>query len=232
MKYNHFRGNQLSLIGFGTLRFKNKMALVNAIQNGINVIDTSSHFDSGKTESLLGSVVKDLKRDSLFLISKTGFTTRNIGKTFKLNSELNYSLDPKNIELDITDSLDRLNTSYMDMYMLNCPERIFDKMGTHFIQEIMNAFVHLNKEVERGRIKSFGLCSQSIHDPTMENHISIPQLMMHLDQLGIRKHFSMIQFPLNLYERCAFKSSGENASLYDFAKVRMSLYFSFMVIGE
>jgi aryl-alcohol dehydrogenase-like predicted oxidoreductase len=61
MKYTHIPklGLYASRIGFGSFRFRKGHldVLTNAIQSGINVIDTSSHFGSGESELAIGSVL-------------------------------------------------------------------------------------------------------------------------------------------------------------------------------
>ncbi|KAF9942097.1 hypothetical protein BGZ67_003107 [Mortierella alpina] len=59
------RGLTLSKLGFGAYRVNrsqpaHRAALIQAIQAGVNVIDTSSHFGHGDSESFIGTTLADL----------------------------------------------------------------------------------------------------------------------------------------------------------------------------
>ena len=54
--------NELSKIGIGTYRMnsdnpQHKKSLKYAIESGINIIDTASNYNYGKSEKLVGSIV-------------------------------------------------------------------------------------------------------------------------------------------------------------------------------
>lgn len=62
------RGLVLSKLGFGAYRVNNsqpahRAALIQAIQAGVNVIDTSSHFGHGDSESFIGNTLADLFKE-------------------------------------------------------------------------------------------------------------------------------------------------------------------------
>ena len=54
----------VSRIGFGGFRFKDTLEHRNilkfALKNGINLIDSASHFQNGSSELAIGKVVKEL----------------------------------------------------------------------------------------------------------------------------------------------------------------------------
>ena len=61
-------GQTVSRLGFGGYRInwsdvRHKAALEKAIENGINVIDTSAHFESGESEQVIGKVLNDAIKD-------------------------------------------------------------------------------------------------------------------------------------------------------------------------
>ncbi|KAG0304726.1 hypothetical protein BGZ98_005103 [Dissophora globulifera] len=78
------RGLALSKVGFGAYRVNDSQpahhaALVKAIQAGVNVIDTSTHFGHGASETFVGKTLQELfqqdkvKREQIVVISKAGF---------------------------------------------------------------------------------------------------------------------------------------------------------------
>ena len=84
LKYNKlgYTGLNISPAGFGSYRVhisvdEHRQALKHAIQNGINLIDTSSNYADGGSEELIGYVIhemtqsKQIKRD-LFILRARG----------------------------------------------------------------------------------------------------------------------------------------------------------------
>ena len=69
---------KLSKIGFGShlTTYKNlnhRKALLYALENGCNLIDTSANYMEGESEILIGQVLSASGRDA-FVISKTGYS--------------------------------------------------------------------------------------------------------------------------------------------------------------
>src|ERR1051325_9859887 len=61
-------GQTVSRLGFGGYRINwnddgHKTSLEKAIKNGINVIDTSAHFEFGESEQVIGKVLNDAIKD-------------------------------------------------------------------------------------------------------------------------------------------------------------------------
>lgn len=61
-------GQNVSRLGFGGYRInwhddRHKVALEKAIKNGINVIDTSTHFEFGESEEVIGKVLNNAIKD-------------------------------------------------------------------------------------------------------------------------------------------------------------------------
>ena|SRR6266542_497535 len=61
-------GQIVSRLGFGGYRInwnddRHQTALEKAIKNGINVIDTSAHFELGESEEVIGKILNDTFKD-------------------------------------------------------------------------------------------------------------------------------------------------------------------------
>lgn len=116
-----------------------------ALDNGINFFDHADIYGNGASEKLFGEVLKNdksIKREDLFLQSKSGIVP---GKYYD-NSE-------KHILESVDGILDRLNTDYLDMYLIHRPDALTDP------KEVAKAF---NKLEKSGKVKHFGV---SNHNP-------------------------------------------------------------------
>jgi len=107
-------GNNLSILGFGCMRFpkksisridkdKTENLILNAVQNGINYFDTA--FTYGSSEEILGQIIKKNNlRDKIFLATKLPLVQFRKYRDF--NSFFNTQLD-------------RLQTDFFDYYLLH-----------------------------------------------------------------------------------------------------------------
>lgn len=114
-----------------------------ALDRGINHLDTADLYDFGKNEEIIGSIIKD-KRDEIILTTKVG---NHFNRT-----EKDWYWDPskEHIKNGLKDSLARLNTDYIDFYMLH-GGTIDDP-----INESIEAFEELKSE---GLIRGYGISS-------------------------------------------------------------------------
>lgn len=104
----------------------------NAIDNGIIHIDTAEIYADGHAEELVGEAISGYKREDLFLVSKV--QVLNLGYDNLINSAKN--------------SLKRLKTDYLDLYLLHRPNPEIP------IEETMKAMDFLKKE---GLIRNIGV---------------------------------------------------------------------------
>ena len=119
-----------NLASFGrALSFKKAKNLIDqAIDAEIKTFDTADAYASGDTERLIGRIIQN-KRDKIFIISKVGLPyidfpeflspLNQFGKKIlqTINIKKNYS--SKYILSNIKKSLRRLNTEYLDAYLLH-----------------------------------------------------------------------------------------------------------------
>lgn len=107
-----------------------------AMAGGINIFDSS---DSYGTEAILGSALKDVRRDEVVICTKTQAGVEGRPKTLE---EIEASLDG---------SLSRLRTDHLDVYMLHAvhPDR-YDL----FVPEVLPA---LRRMKEKGKIRFIGI---------------------------------------------------------------------------
>ena len=74
-----------------------------ALDHGVNFIDTAAMYAGGGTEEILGRLLRG-RRDKVFLVTK-----------------VHRDLEPDTIRTSIEESLARLQTDYVDLYLLHWP---------------------------------------------------------------------------------------------------------------
>lgn len=110
------------------------VAIKNAIDQGITHIDTAEKYSEGRAEELVGQAIKEYDRRKLFLVSK-------VQKTH---------LDYQGIKTALKNSLDRLGTNYLDLYLLHrYPSQ----------DNLKECLQSINELVDDGLIKNIGICN-------------------------------------------------------------------------
>jgi hypothetical protein len=140
-------GLTTSRIGFGGYRIDvgvedHRRALEKALQDGCNLIDTSTNYADGRSEQLVGAVLKDLiakhivSREEVIVVSKIGYVQGNnlaraeareqAGTPFpeivKYDDGIWHCLHPMFVEEQLILSLDRLGLETLDVCLLHNPE--------------------------------------------------------------------------------------------------------------
>jgi len=127
-----------------------------------------------------------------------------------------HSISPMFLEDQIENSLKRLECEYIDVYLLHNPEYYLmanlkgnasdeDLQKHHQImqQRIKKAFKTLEEQVEKGKIKAYGISSNSFSKKEDDYHfLEYKHLIEYAKEIaGEKHHFQVIQLPLNLYEK-------------------------------
>lgn len=141
MLYRRFgrTGLQVSEIGFGAWAIGGKgwgegcndadsmAALQEAWDNGINLFDTCDAYGDGHSEELVGEFLKD-KREKAVIVTKGG-------TNFRL-PERSKNFTREYLMMCLDESLKRLQTNYVDVYLLHVPdagwqdrEQVFDTLA-------------------------------------------------------------------------------------------------------
>ena len=114
-------------------------AITAALDMGITHFDTAESYGDGHAETLLGQAIKGRDRSKLIIATKVSAPHQT------------YS----GIRLSFEASLKRLETDYVDLYMLHR----YPEVGMP-IEETMKA---LDELVDQGLIKNIGACNMSIN---------------------------------------------------------------------
>jgi aryl-alcohol dehydrogenase-like predicted oxidoreductase len=204
-------------------------ALTKALLAGINVIDTSANYTDGESEKLIGRVLRTLvaadriAREQVFVVSKVGYLQgqnyrlsqqrQQEGRPFKelvpYGQELEHCIHPEFIEDQLTRSLERLDLETIDGYLLHNPEyylswadhQQLQNPHKEYYRRIQAAFSHLEDEVHRGRIRYYGISSNTFpaagDDPEFTHLKTVWDIA---SEMSPEHHFRLIQLPLNLLE--------------------------------
>ena len=221
-------------LGFGTYRVsinnpKHIEALKEAIQSGIRLIDTSTNYMNGDSQRAVGHVLKTVAPELLNeieIVSKVGYIQ---GETLERHFESSFdevveyspncfhSISQSFIKDQITISLQRMELDYIDCLLLHNPEYFIldginrgiekDDRLDGMYQRIYDAFLALEEEVSGGRIKSYGISSNSFSKhPNDEEFLPYEDLLTlaqdAANELRNKKHsFTTIQLPINFLEK-------------------------------
>lgn len=118
-----------------------------AFERGVTLYDTAPIYGFGKSEEVLGEFAKG-KREKIRLISKSGVYWHN-------SKRVDMTNDPKITLKMFEESLKRLKTDYIDLYMIHWPD---PKTDIRYPLEV------LAKLKEEGKILEIGLCNTTIED--------------------------------------------------------------------
>lgn len=216
-------------------------AMVKALRAGINLIDTSANYMDGGSELLAGSVMRELtgsgemKRRDIVVVTKGGYIQ---GKNYEASAArknegapwpdlveyadgLEHCIHPEFLEDQIAGSLARLGLEVIDVYLLHNPEYYLmraekdgmnvEKARCEYYSRIEKAFLYLETEVEKGRIKYYGISSNTFPACSAAyNFTSLGRIISIAENISPDNHFGVIEFPMNLFERGAASEKNQD----------------------
>lgn len=159
MRYKHFKnaGADISALTVGTwgiagansagvswgdVDTKESIAAVRRmVENGVNMVDTAPIYGEGHSEEVVGQALKGI-RDKVYLTTKFGAYINHFTGTSVRDCKYNT------VEREIDESLKRLQTDYIDFYVMHWPD-----VNTP-IEETMAA---VNMLKEKGKIRFIGM---------------------------------------------------------------------------
>jgi uncharacterized protein len=242
-------GLTVSRLGFGGYRIhddvpNHRQALLEALQSGVNLIDTSTNYTDGGSERLVGDAIAEAvrsgaaARDEVVVVTKIGYVQgRNLelaearkaegkpyGDMVEYGPGIWHCIDPDWLRDQLTRSLERLRLETVDVCLLHNPEYFFSdaiKRGRgplsalrdEFYGRLERAFQQLEQEVSSGRIRHYGVSSNTSVEPADAREATELRRMLQaaVRAGGEQHHFRVLQLPMNLLEPTAAfeKNNGE-----------------------
>lgn len=178
MIYKKFQDKQLSALGMGCMRFpviegsgeideeKTAEMFDYAIKNGVNYFDTAWGYHGGKSEIVVGKLLKKYPRDSFYIADKfPGYDVNNFGKVEEIFEE----------------QLKKVEVEYFDFYLFhNVCEANIEK---YLDDEQYKTCEYLVKQKQNGRIRHLGFSA----------HADYPTLKRFLEKYGSVVEFGQLQ---------------------------------------
>ncbi len=177
MIYTEAVGEQLSLLGFGTMRLplaedghtidekQTAEMTACAIGHGVNYFDTAYPYHGGLSERAIGRVLRDYPRGSYHLATK--FPGHQISRSY----------DPAAV---FEDQLKKCGVEYFDFYLLH---NVYENSLATYEDARWGILDYFAEQKRRGRIRHLGFSS----------HGGIDNLRAFLDRHGDLMEFAQIQ---------------------------------------
>ena len=212
-------------MGFGSYRITEgnltHAAALNAyLEMGGNLIDTSANYGDGLSETLIGKELKNHDRSKIIIVTKGGYiqgqnmilaSHRKFPEVVEYGEGLWHCIHPDFLETQIERSLRRMQIDTIDVYLLHNPEYfinhaaqlnpITESILNEFYRRIWQAFAYLETEVQKGRIRFYGISSNNFgYHEKDRARTSVQRALEQAESISHDHHFRVIQLPLNLYE--------------------------------
>ena len=176
MIYKDFQGLKLSQLGFGTMRLplredksidaEQAAAMTSeAIAKGVNYFDTAWPYHSGKSELVIGEILKQYPRESFYLADK--FPGHQIAPSYDVKGVFERQLKKCGVE-------------YFDFYLLH---NVYENSIAIYEDERWNILPYLLEQKKNGRIRHLGFST----------HAGVPALEAFLEKHANEMEFCQIE---------------------------------------
>jgi methylglyoxal reductase len=130
---------------------------------GVNLIDTAPGYNFGNSEKILGKALEQMNREDVVIITKCGVTwdQEMKGDLFnKVNGiQLYKNLNTASVKKEIEESLKRMGTDYVDVYMTHWQSI----PGSEYYVPIQKTMEVLNELKAQGKIRAIGAANVDIN---------------------------------------------------------------------
>lgn len=226
---------QLSSIGIGTYLGRPDdatdaayaEAIVEAVRQGINVIDTASNYRQRRSERVVGEALRQLfamgecYRSELFISSKAGFVpmdgrgtddplgffrSRTVGRGLAREDELRcgcHCMAPAYLRATLEESLHGLGLATVDVYFLHNPESQLQELERPtFLDRVRRAFEAMERAADDGLLRCYGVATwPGLRAARRDrDYLSLRELWAIAEDVGGARHrFRAVEAPLNLH---------------------------------
>lgn len=232
----HFRETQrivLSSLGIGTYLGQPDektdvaytAAVVAAVENGINVIDSAINYRFQRSERSIGAALRQLAakgftHEEIVVCTKGGYLTPDGSMPSDPNQYFfreyiqhgifsakdlaagSHCMTPKFLKDQLGRSLKNLGVECVDVYYLHNPETQLSEIPKpEFLQRVREAFEFLESAVEAGEIRFYGMATWNgfRQDPRARDAMQLGEIAQIAQEIaGGMHHFRFVQLPFNL----------------------------------
>ena len=136
--------------------------IVEAPKLGVNLIDTAPGYNFGNSEKILGMALQKMNSEDVKIITKCGVTWDQEMKGALFNKvngiQLYKNLNSDSIKREIEESIKRMGTDYVDVYMTHWQSI----EGSEYYVPIQKTMEVLNDLKAQGKIKAIGAANVDI----------------------------------------------------------------------
>ena len=232
----HFRevnGLALSSIGIGTYLGQPdsatdaaySAAIVGAVENGINVIDSALNYRCQRSERSIGAALqqlaqKGIPREELVLCTKGGYLSPDGSMPSDPNEYFfqeyiqpgiftakdivsgSHCMTPRFLENQLQRSLKNLGVDCVDIYYLHNPETQLSEVSKpDFLERVRDAFTFLESAAQEGKIQFYGMATWNgfRQEARARDAMQLAELAELAKDIAGEKHrFRFVQLPFNL----------------------------------
>lgn len=182
-------------------------AIARALELGIDVVDTASNYREGRSERVVGHVLKTAARDEIFVASKAGFVRALPPELVDLVTPAEivggmHCISPRFLAHQLAQSRDRLGLATIDCYYVHNPETQLGEIDRATFRDRMRAaFATLETAASAGEIRSYGIATwDGLRVPSdAPLHLDLTELVAIARELAGEAHrFRFVQLPINL----------------------------------
>jgi Predicted oxidoreductases (related to aryl-alcohol dehydrogenases) len=215
-------------------------ALIDAIESGVNHLDTAINYRCQRSERVVGDAIADsvIDRDAIVLATKGGFLPFDenkpadpgayITEEFIQDGTLDsdalargcHALTPKFINSMLDQSQNNLAVDYIDCYYLHNPETQLTVRSRKAVYEQLTAvFKQLERRRASGDIGGYGVASWNAFRvaPSHDSYLSLPRVAecaeIAAETVGADDcGFMAVQLPFNIQMADAFTTTAHHNS--------------------
>jgi aryl-alcohol dehydrogenase-like predicted oxidoreductase len=175
-------------------------ALVHALENGCNVVDTAADYRCGRSERVVGEALDraDVDRDAVLVATKGGFVPfdgarpedpgRYVRETVVEPGLADaddlvagqHALAPAFLEASLDRSIETLGVDAVDCYHVHEPERQLRERSREAVYDQLEAaFVALERRVAAGDVGAYGVATWEAFrvPPDHERYLALPEVV-------------------------------------------------------
>jgi aryl-alcohol dehydrogenase-like predicted oxidoreductase len=227
-------GLLVSPVGFGGYRVRDdsplhRRALADALRGGVNLVDTSTNYGDGRSETLVGLVLQnlvqqgELRREHVVVVSKAGYLQgRNLARArarshafpeiVEFGTDLAHCIHPEFLRAQLHESLGRLGLERLDVLLLHNPEYFLEDAHARGVEReaareeyrarLRAAFACLEEEAHDGRIGWYGVSSNGFIVGEDAPTFTSPTDVIEAARAagGASHRLGVLQLPMNLLE--------------------------------